>query len=174
MLDLNDPLWAKLQHAYGPATDTPTLLAQLSTKKGLTPKFWDNLWGSLCHQYCTYTASYAAFPHLVYTARQLEKKQRVNAMRLAAGILACSGYEGSKVPSKIPAKLKKTFLAAIVDGRSLLVEMMDDKRKSDTDSMEYLATIAAFDGHPEVVGILWTVLMGDFCCTDCGTSLSGF
>ena len=174
MLNLDDPLWEKLQHAYGAATDTPALLAKLSSKRGLTPKFWDDLWGSLCHQYCTYTASYAAFPHLVYAAKNLGNKQRVNAMRLAAGILACSGYEGSKLPNEIPAKLRKPFRAAIADGRSLLVEMMDDKRKSDTDCVDYLWTIAAFDGHPEVVSILWTVIMGDLGCPDCGRSLSGF
>ena len=174
MLDLDDPLWAKLEHAYGAAADTPALLAKLYSKRGLTPKFWDDLWGSLCHQYCTYTGSYAAFPHLVYAASKLGDKQRAKAIGLAAGILACSGYEGRKLPGEIPAKLKKPFLAAIADGRSLLLEMMDDKRKSDTDCVDYLGAIAAFDGHPEVVGILWTVIMGDFGCPDCGTSLSGF
>jgi hypothetical protein len=72
MLDLNDRLWAELMHAYGPAADISPLLRQLAESpqpRGPEEEPWFTLWSSLCHQGDVYTASYAAIPHIVGTAR---------------------------------------------------------------------------------------------------------
>ncbi len=71
MLALDDPLWHQLQHAYGPASDIPDFLRQLRESIGARTdrrELWHNLWGSLCHQESTYSASYAAVPHIIRLA----------------------------------------------------------------------------------------------------------
>ena len=169
MLKLTDPLWADLENAYGDKVDIPAMLKQMRTKRGLTKKFWNDLWGSLCHQCSTYTASFAAFPHLVSSARSLNAKQRIAALDLAAGILTCS-YDANELTKRIPTELYDPFVAAIADGKEQLASMITDTRKTRVDSMRYLWMIAAFDGHPEVVGLLWTVV-DDFCCPVCGDDI---
>ncbi|QND47158.1 hypothetical protein HB780_15660 [Rhizobium lusitanum] len=72
MLELDDPQWRELQHAYGNASNIPALLRALASstglKKGYTDEPWFTLWSSLCHQGDAYTASYAAIPHVVQIA----------------------------------------------------------------------------------------------------------
>lgn len=72
MLDLDDPRWADLSHAYGSAADIPVLLRQLAgstgPKDGYDSEPWFTLWSSLCHQDDVYDASYAALPHIVEIA----------------------------------------------------------------------------------------------------------
>jgi hypothetical protein len=71
MLDLDDGRWAELSHAYGAASDTPSLVRQLAERPeqlGPNDEPWFALWSSLCHQGDVYTASYAAIPHLVEIA----------------------------------------------------------------------------------------------------------
>jgi hypothetical protein len=54
MIDLDDPCWQKLSHAYGSAADIPELLRQLARETGRKPAYdsepWFTLWSSLCHQ----------------------------------------------------------------------------------------------------------------------------
>ena len=72
MLSLDDPTWAQLSHAYGPASDVPELLRKLaqSTRQHESHQEepWFSLWSSLCHQGDVYEASYAAVPHIVEIA----------------------------------------------------------------------------------------------------------
>lgn len=69
MLSLDSLAWRQLNHAYGPATDTPQLIEQLALNAGPKADYqaepWFTLWSSLCHQGDVYSASYAAVPHLV-------------------------------------------------------------------------------------------------------------
>ena len=71
MLSLESNHWSQLTHAYGVATDTPRLLAQLAeypSKSDYRSEPYFSLWSSLCHQGDTYTAAYAAVPHIVALA----------------------------------------------------------------------------------------------------------
>jgi hypothetical protein len=68
MLELDNPEWSDLDHAYGPATDIPDLLRELrdfppAAENTAEPYF--SLWSSLCHQGSVYMASFAAVPHIV-------------------------------------------------------------------------------------------------------------
>jgi len=69
MLSLESPVWQRLTHAYGKASDVPGLLARLSANTAPANSYkdepWLSLWSSLCHQGDVYTASYAALPHIV-------------------------------------------------------------------------------------------------------------
>jgi hypothetical protein len=68
MLDLESPIWSELRHAYGSASDIPTLLRRLSgfpSEASSQDEPWFTLWSSLCHQGDVYSASFAAVPHIV-------------------------------------------------------------------------------------------------------------
>jgi hypothetical protein len=67
MLELDDPRWAELRHAYGAASDIPTLLRQLKSTSSSSGREepWFTLWSSLAHQGDVYTASFAAVPHVI-------------------------------------------------------------------------------------------------------------
>lgn len=163
MLSLDDPLWGKLKHAYGEASDIPHELARLSSRKPLPKNYWIDLWSSLCHQYEVGTASYAALPHLVSAAQQLEGEDRFDAMFLASGIVACS--MNGKRP-KMPPKLSKPFKEALALGREVLSAMVLETRKKADVTIHFLAMIAAFDGHSQLTGCLWHLSQG-FECPDC-------
>jgi hypothetical protein len=77
--------WAKLKHAYGPATDIPSLLEQLSPD----PKadVWDELWGRICHQGSVYSASFPVLPYLADAAEEWPKAARIMPLALAAAIV---------------------------------------------------------------------------------------
>ncbi|KAK2812041.1 hypothetical protein FQN50_001750 [Emmonsiellopsis sp. PD_5] len=78
------PDWPSLYHAYGPATDTPSLLASLTPGPS---DAWSALWGSICHQGTVYPASFAALPLLASIAAGWAPRQRTEAVLLAAGII---------------------------------------------------------------------------------------
>jgi hypothetical protein len=52
MLSLDSPRWNELQHAYGIASDTPSLLRQLLSLPDSVGERepWYTLWSSLAHQ----------------------------------------------------------------------------------------------------------------------------
>lgn len=156
------------------------MLAKLFSKRGLTDRYWEKLWSSLCHQCSTYPASFAAVPHLVVAADGLSVKQRLNAMLLAAGILACTlNDKDGRIGDRVPEFLRSSLRKAINDGQAVIAKMLNDVRRSNVETMHFLAIVAAFDSRPEVWGLLQTVC-SDFCCPVCGedivdpyTSLSG-
>jgi len=77
---------------------------------------WFDLWSALCHQGDTYTASYAAVPHLVQLAPDQLKRQRYDALFLTACI-ELARLEG-RGPS-IPPALAGAYREAIHRAREL-------------------------------------------------------
>ena len=119
MLPFDDPQWSTLTHAYGTAADIPLLLAKAGkdTRPDHEPgSTWFQLWSALCHQGDTYTASYAAMPHLVALAPSHLKQKRYDALLLAACI-ELARLEG-RGPT-IPPQLTPSYTEAIDRGRSL-------------------------------------------------------
>jgi hypothetical protein len=167
MLSLEDPLRNDLEHAYGAASDMPARLAKLFKPHGLTAAYWDGMWSALCHQCTTYSASFAACPHLVSAAINLNARQRFEAMKLAAGIVAC---EDERVTTRLPGRLRAAYRTAIKEGKQALAMMLHDKRHSNLESMKFLSMIAAFERRPQVYGLLQTVC-GDFCCPVCDQAI---
>lgn len=103
MIELDDPRWQKLSHAYGCAADTPELLRQLASatgpKAGYDSEPWFTLWSSLCHQGDVYDASYAALPHIVDIACNAKEPIDFGLFQLPAAIeIARSGGNGPPVP----------------------------------------------------------------------------
>ncbi|MEZ5427094.1 MAG: hypothetical protein R2747_12565 [Pyrinomonadaceae bacterium] len=68
MIELSENVWRQLEHAYGEASDIPSLLKQLSeypVYESYKSEPYFSLWSALCHQGDVYSASYAAVPHIV-------------------------------------------------------------------------------------------------------------
>lgn len=90
-LALDDPLWRKLDDAYGSA-DLPEDLRQLVCD-------WDEeaadelLFGALIHQETCYTATYAAFPHLLELAETTTDTGVRKCLVLWLGWLAVCAFE---------------------------------------------------------------------------------
>ena len=78
--------WSSLQHAHGEAADVPALLDRLSP--GPDGDVGEALWSRLCHQGRVYSASFAVLPALASAAERWSPARRVEALVLAACILA--------------------------------------------------------------------------------------
>jgi hypothetical protein len=106
MIELDDPRWPKLSHAYGSAADIPKLLRQLvratGPKTGHDSEPWFTLWSSLCHQGHVYDASYAALPHMVEIACNAKEPIDFSFFQLPAAIeIARSNGNGPEVPDDL-------------------------------------------------------------------------
>lgn len=79
--------WATLSHAFGSAQDIPGLLARLESEP--SQELWSELWGCICHQGSTYSASYAALPWLARRAGDdsAAEGERDSALTLAGAIV---------------------------------------------------------------------------------------
>lgn len=66
-LPLDSPRWPQLSHAYGQASDIPSLIHALEASP--SPEHanepWHSIWSALAHQGDVYSASFAAVPHVV-------------------------------------------------------------------------------------------------------------
>jgi len=82
----SQPDWKKLRHAYGSAEDLPELLEELDPDP--ESFVWNELWGRVCHQYSTFSASPYVLPYLLAAARGWEPEARVMPLTLAGGIVA--------------------------------------------------------------------------------------
>src|SRR5713101_5965536 len=85
MLDLSSPRWKKLSQAYGSAEGIPALLIQLKTaplSESYQSEPCNSLCGSLCHQSDSYTASYAAVPHIIHLGPKRPVSERFDSKRL--------------------------------------------------------------------------------------------
>jgi hypothetical protein len=145
VLALDDPRWAELSHAYGPATDTPTLLRRVA-REPADKDAWSELFGSICHQGSAYPASYAAVPHIVEIAAQASPKDRVEALALAAGI--------AMAPEEAPPlELAAEFHAAIARIPPLAEESLAT-RVSDSDAGYLLVAMASGHGCARAAWII--------------------
>jgi hypothetical protein len=101
MLDLENPFWSELRHAYGAASDIPALLRQLSSYPSeASPKDepWFTLWSSLCHQGDVYSASFAAVPHIVQALAISPARATFSYFLLPACIEVARSTKGLVVP----------------------------------------------------------------------------
>lgn len=126
MIALNSPRWTELTHAYGNASDTPRLIEAL--EKGDASAL-DDLYGSICHQRSTYTASFAAVPHLVGCAASSgDAELRAQMLVLIGGI-----YNGIEAhPGTTPVDVREAYELSIPKARELALSALDDDLDSTT------------------------------------------
>lgn len=158
MLALSDSRWSSYTHAYGPAEDIPALLSRARDDTGPGHKpgtAWFDLWSALCHQGDTYTASYAAVPHLVQFAPDHLKRQRYDPLFLTACI-ELARLEGRGPP--IPPALAAAYREAIHRARELAEASILSTWNADADAA-IRASAAALSGD---IGGARAILDADF------------
>jgi hypothetical protein len=127
-----EPDWKNLRHAYGSAEDLPDLLAHLDPD----PKspVWNELWGRVCHQYSTFSASPHVLPFLFSAAQAWVPESRVMPLALAGGIVAA------------PETNLKGFRSVIQQLGSLARDTLDRANLSRNDRVYLVQAMMAFDG----------------------------
>ncbi len=109
MLPLDDPRWQSYTGGYRTPFDASALLRQLFDR-GASPELWDELWLQLHHQGDVGTASFAAVPWLLESARRSPELDW-NAFGLIAVIeLERLHYCGNR---PMPAELEESYAKAI-------------------------------------------------------------
>jgi hypothetical protein len=111
-LSLDSPRWAELAQSYGTAEDVPRLLDALACigTEEARAEVWFALWRTLYRPGETYTASYAAVPHLLRIGGTLALRELAEAVHLAARIEA-SRREPASAP--MPSDLVEAYAAAV-------------------------------------------------------------
>jgi len=120
MLPLESPRWKEFRHgASQSAQDIPHLLKQIAAENEPSysvdlatmrdnPTAWEQVYGSLCHQYSIYSATYAALPHLVAMAETGSLGLKVNVLLLSGTIAAFGTLE-----DVVPEDLLQPFILAL-------------------------------------------------------------
>ena len=172
MIDLHDPLWRTLTHAHGDGFDVPSQLKRIETSATLGKKFWDNFTNTLCHQCTIGSASLAAFPHLVRIAKNnSHNKKGLDCIQLASLILMYALGPENKIP-KLQKELDAPFRDAINDGRNVVIEMYDQKRRTVEENMLYLSMVAIFDLRADIGNVLGELCLGWCDCPKCEERVS--
>jgi hypothetical protein len=119
VVPLDSPRWKTLEHAYGAAGDVPDLIQAIEAEK--MPNYcdggtWFEVYSSLYHQYSTYSATYAALPHIVRIAETGTLGQRLAVMCLA-GEIQVHGHADETIPSDL---LPEFELAMVTTKKSSL------------------------------------------------------
>jgi hypothetical protein len=119
MLAFSSARWRQLDQAHGSARDIPGLLAHAPVERRPSHRadtIWFALWASLYNRGATYSASYAAVPHLVRIARLPAFKYRSDPLLLIASIeLARLEQRGPAIPEDLIADYRQ----AIAEAREL-------------------------------------------------------
>lgn len=125
MINLNSNIWSKLQHAYGPATDTPDLLKRLDIEDD---SIIDELFGTICHQGSVYTASFAAVPHLVNAAQVIKSAEfRAQVLILVGSIRSSNDFRGKQedISNEIKSEYEAILPKALELSMKTLCEDID-------------------------------------------------
>lgn len=156
-LPLDSPVWANLQHAYGSAEDIPDILQDLELADEI-PDAYDaepmfTLWSSLYHQDDVYSASYAAFPHLIRIAKLKHVNDRSRILQLAAAIAAA--WDDPE-PFLTPAT-SSAYTNAIPEALALYVGAFVEKENITGRELIFsLGGMAAFKGKAAIARLMFS------------------
>ena len=143
--------WANLQHAYGPASDTPDLLRKLYdlpvSQDDAEP--WCSLWSSLAHQGDVYSASFAAVPHVIDALSRAPEKADETYFHFPAWIEICRQKKGLEVPEE----LRASYFGALERLPSLVAQAAD-RTWDESFLLCALSAIAASKGNAAVAEVV--------------------
>jgi hypothetical protein len=147
MLDLKNPRWSELRHAYGTAVDIPPLLERLRDmpmSKGDSEP-WYSLWSALAHQGDVYSASFAAVPHVIAALASDPMEADESYFQFPAWVEICRAKQNVAVPEDL-ARAYFDSLATL----PLLASQAAGRRWDAGFLACVLSAIAAAKGHHEV------------------------
>jgi hypothetical protein len=157
--------WTKLQDAYGPATEIPLLLDQLSLDPNA--EVWGELWSRICHQGSVYSASFAAIPHLTQAAAAWQPSARSMVLSLAGAIFA-----GDDQASEF-AEMRTRYQDQLTQLRKLAAETLASPALAQADFLYVQQAALAFEDIRPWATELDRLDGGEFevSCPACGTQL---
>lgn len=165
-LDLEDPRWGTLAEAYGSAEGVPQMIRDLDESHD--DDLWEDIYSSLCHQGTVYTASYAAFPHVVAIAAQLPPADRVNHCAFLGAVA------GSVDADPVPPFLRDAYVGAIDAAVPLTREALFTPGTDESSAVYLLSALAAFQGFIAAADLLDGFVDGEyeFDCPSCSGNVS--
>ena len=135
--------WARLKHAYGPATDVPAMLRELAGDGDASQAF-DQLFTSLNHQGSVYSATSAAIPFLIQILEDGRRSELVHflgsvaeaenssiGLELGKGVRALSRLMASEDPEERESAARA--LGAVVDHKGEAMEALRKAIKKERD-----------------------------------------
>ena len=145
MLDLDDPRWRELGHAYGDGGDIPALLHRLAVEEDDFEGFkvWQQVWGCLCHQATLNTATYAAIPHIVAITKSRPPTRRLMHLAFIGTVAAHAPLPGSR---RAQDDLRPAYEEAPRAAETLILESLAEKW-DEMSVVVLLASIAAVKGN---------------------------
>lgn len=170
MLELDNPRWSELTHAYGAASDIPALLKQLETARppaDWQSEPWFSLWSALCHQQDVYPASYAALPHIVALASARRGAERLEHVNFIASVEA---FRHRKNAPPIPPDLEGDYLSAVERATSLILECLESNW-SEAEYKVLLGALAVLRGQYKLGAAIFE-LEEEIECSACESLLS--
>jgi hypothetical protein len=165
LIELDDPVWCELRHAYGEASSVPSTIRQMYSGVNVVDEEFRGLTNALAHQGSVYTASFASFPHLVKIGVSGGRYHKV-AFSIAEIILYDSlAADGTSLPS-MNDRLEQSFLFGLQTGREYLSAKLTSLSSNDQDELYFLRRVALFRMRPRVT-MLIDVVSQDFQCPHC-------
>ncbi|MBW3573136.1 MAG: hypothetical protein KY467_18725 [Gemmatimonadetes bacterium] len=177
MLDLDDPRWAELEHAYGPAGDLPALLRRVQVElsremdagedelEGALASAWFELASAICPMGEATPASYAAIPHLVALAAAHDVEIRAQVLLLVARVEA--GRHRPDAPA-VPDDLEPAYRASLSRVPHLVAARAGDDWDPTT-AQALAGTLLVAKGHPRL-GMAVIELAEEVECPNCETA----
>ncbi len=169
-LELSDPRWAELTHAYGSAVDIPAQLRSLRACTTLPSRWQDeplsSLWQSLCHQGVPDTASYAAVPHLLEIALGRPAREGEQVLHLVGNIIAYQ-HRGPPMPTWLAQPYDRAIALAVEGTRDWCASGPAESR----DALLLLVDLSALAGDIELSRVMLALESGEFefVCAACKT-----
>ena len=168
MLDLDDPRWSALSHAYGAASDLPAALRALRRGDDRADQgiLHDLLWGRLCHQGTVYTATYAALPHVVAIGAQRPAGEQLHFWMFAGAVAR------SQDAADVPADLREDVEQSVRKAHELVVALFRPGL-DEHDALWLAAAVAGLRGQSTLALIVEGTTDEELClaCTHCHREL---
>lgn len=164
-LGLDSARWSQLTQAYGTAEDVPRLLEALTCigSEEARAEVWFALWRTLYRPGETYTASYAAAPHLLAIASAFGLRERAEAAHLVTRIETSRRDPGS---APMPDDLVAPYASAVESLSAFVTAAASDPWPADVAQI-FAAALLAGTRHADLArGVLE---LGRAICPTCGS-----
>ena len=180
MLALDDKRWSLLSHAYGSADDVPEMILELQNNFVCDDLFY----GYLCHQYSTYSATFAAVPYIVEVAFQDNSTLKIQAEIINfCGLVHLSRiYDNRyKIDStdeilidELNEMFETDYLSAIKKITPLAETILSEKDFGEEDKKYLFFSLLAFHGQEEIRRVLFRFIESEefvFNCENCNNEI---
>lgn len=188
MLALDDERWNLLNHAYGKANDIPEMILELKRLSKIDLEENDLLYGYLCHQNTTYSATYAAIPHIAEIAFQENQsiENQTEIVIFCGSVHALRDYDkcfhiksdDESLVKELILQIEESYLTAIEKIKPLAEKLLAEKLLENSNlenSYQFYVfyMFLAFEGFEDLskVFILSNYKEFNFKCPNCKSYL---